>query len=125
MNILGSANLQSEILSVNSQWVSDDELRRNAREIAGAKLGFYVHLAGYAIVNSIIFLSWWFSGAIYVWVFPWFVFPLLGWGAGVLVHYICVFASYSNLGYIESKSDQEYQKLKKAEEERREGTVTT
>ena len=104
--------------------VSDDELRRNAREIAGAKLGFYVHLAGYAIVNSLIFLGWWFSGALYVWIFPWFVFPLLGWGAGILVHYICVFAPYSNLGYIESKSDQEYQKLKRREQERREETAT-
>ena len=104
--------------------LSDDELRRNAREIAEAKLGFYIHLAVYAAVNSLIFLAWWFSGAIYVWIFPWFVFPLLGWGAGVFVHYICVFPPHSS--YIESKTELEYQKLKRVEEkeQRREETVT-
>ena len=92
--------------------LSDEELKRNAREIAEAKLGFYIHLAAYVVVNSLIILSWWLSGALYVWIFPWFVFPLLGWGAGVLVHYLCVFPGVGQ-GYIESKSEQEYQKLKK------------
>ena len=104
--------------------MSDDELRRNAREIAEAKLGFYIHLAVYAIVNSLIFLVWWYSGAAYVWIFPWFAFPLLAWGAGLSVHYICVFPPYSSLGYIERKTEQEYQKLKRNEEERRAETAT-
>jgi 2TM domain len=78
-------------------------------------------------VNFLIFLAWWFSGGLYVRIFPWFVFPLLGWGAGVLVHYVCVFTPYSGLGYVDRKTEQEYQKLKKVEEEeerRREETVT-
>lgn len=98
--------------------VSDDELRRNAREIAAGKLGFYVHLGGYVVVNSLIFLAWWFSGALYIWVFPWFVFPLLGWGAGVLVHYICVFPPDSK--YMEVKTEEEFQKLKRMKESRQE-----
>src|SRR5579872_6480477 len=97
--------------------VSDDELRRNAREIAVAKLGFYIHLAAYAVVNTLIFLGWWFSGAIYVWIFPWFVFPLIGWGGGLLVHYICVFTPHFGLDYIETKTEQEYQRIKRVEEE--------
>jgi hypothetical protein len=109
---------------MNLTSVTDEELRRNAREIAEAKFGFYIHLAGYAVVNSLIFLAWWFSGGIYVWIFPWFVFPLFGWGAGLLVHYVCVFTPYSGLGYIESRTEQEYQKLKRVEEERREETAT-
>jgi hypothetical protein len=104
--------------------VFDDELRRNAKEVAEGKFGFYIHLAAYAVVNSLIILSWWFSGAVYVWIFPWFVFPLFGWGAGVLVHYVCVFTP--NSAYIESKTEQEYQKLKRGREEqlRREETAT-
>ena len=105
--------------------LTDDELRRNAREIAGAKFAFYVHLAVYAVANTLIFLSWWFSGGAYVWIFPWFALPLLAWGAGLLVHYVCVFAPHSGLGYIERKAEQEYQKLKRSEEERRAETVAT
>ena len=104
--------------------LSDNELRRNAREIAEAKLGFYIHLSAYAIVNSLIFMGWWFSGAVYVWIFPWFVFPLFGWGAGILVHYICVFPT-PHSGYIESKAEQEYQKLKNAQQERRQEETAT
>ncbi len=105
---------------------SDDELRRDAREIAEGKLVFYIHLAAYAVVNSLLFFYWWFSGGAYVWILPWFVVPLLAWGAGVLAHYACVFTPYSGLGYVERKTEQEYQKLKRVQEEerRREETVT-
>jgi 2TM domain len=104
--------------------VSDDELRRSAREIAEAKLGFYIHLIAHAVVNSLFFLSWGFSGGAYVWKFPWFVLPLFGWGAGLLVHYVCVFAHYSGLSYVERKAELEYQKLKRDRERRREETAT-
>ena len=105
--------------------VSDDELRRNAREIAEGKLGFYIHLAVYAVVNLFIFLVWWSTGGYYVWgILPWFAFPLVFWGAGVLVHYVSVFTPYSSSSYIERKTEQEYQKLKRGEEGRRKETAT-
>jgi membrane protein implicated in regulation of membrane protease activity len=111
----------------NELSVSDAELRRDAREIVEEKIGFYIHLATYAIVNSLIFLVWWYSGTYSTWTFPWnmwFVFPLAFWGAGVLVHYVCVFTPYSGIRYIERKTEQEYQKLKRNNEERREETAT-
>ena len=112
---------------MNLASLSDEELRRNAREITVGKLVFYVHLAVYAVANTLIFYLWWFTGSYYVWIFPWFVFPLAFWGAGVLVHYVCVFPPYflSGSGYVERKSEQEYQKLKRAEEERRREETAT
>ncbi len=105
--------------------VSDNELRRSARETVEGKFAFYIHLATYAVANLLIFLIWWSTGSYYVWgIVPWFVFPLAFWGAGVLVHYVCVFPPYSNLGYIQRKTEQEYQKLKRVEEQRREETAT-
>jgi hypothetical protein len=57
------------------------------------KLGFRVHLGVYVSVNVLLFATWWLTsghdagfGA-----FPWFLFPLLGWGIGVVAH----FAVYS------------------------------
>jgi hypothetical protein len=103
----------------------DSELRTTAREIAEDKLGFYVHLAAYAVVNSLIFLSWWYSGGLYVWIFPWFLFPLVGWGAGLLVHYMSVFTPHWSQGYIESRTEKEYRKLKRVQEDKQRTEETT
>ncbi len=57
------------------------------------KLGFRVHLGVYLSVNALLAVTWWLTsgsdqgfGA-----FPWFLFPLLGWGIGLVAH----FAVYS------------------------------
>ena len=52
------------------------------------KKEFFVHLVVYIVVNTILLLIWAFvtSGG-----FPWFVFPLGGWGIGVLCHFLVVF----------------------------------
>ena len=60
----------------------DAELRRQARRRAGAKLGFYKHLAVYGLVN-IGLLAINLAATPGVW---WFYWPLLGWGAAVGVH---------------------------------------
>ena len=55
-----------------------------------AQLGFYSHLVVYSGINVMVFFIWLFAGG-----FPWFVFPLLGWGVGLLAHYIQTF-TYTN-----------------------------
>ena len=60
----------------------DAELRRQARRRAGAKLGFYKHMAVYGLVN-IGLLAINLAATPGVW---WFYWPLLGWGAAVGVH---------------------------------------
>jgi hypothetical protein len=51
------------------------------------KLGFYHHLITYALVNVLLIvvnlITW--SG------FPWFIFPLVGWGIGLAGHAFQVF----------------------------------
>jgi uncharacterized protein (DUF486 family) len=87
---------------------SDEELRRKARLRAEAKIGFYVHLAIYAGVNTMLFFIWLFTTLPYA-TFPWFIFPLVFWGIGLLAHYLTVFA---HSGYTDRLTEQEYQKLK-------------
>jgi hypothetical protein len=103
---------------------SDSELRMYARQTAEGKLSFYIHLAVYAVSNLLIFLMWRFTGGLYVFMVPWFVFPLVFWGAGIVVHYLCVWTPYAEMGYIERQTEREYQKLKKLEEERAVQTVS-
>jgi uncharacterized protein (DUF486 family) len=87
--------------------VSDEELRSKARARAQQKLGFYIHLTVYIAVNLLLFFIWFFSGPFNV--FPWFIFPLIFWGIGLIAHFLTVF---TRTGYIDRMTEQEYRKLK-------------
>ncbi|SCK50719.1 2TM domain-containing protein [Variovorax sp. HW608] len=64
--------------------MTSDDIDRLARKRAKAKMGWFIHAAIYAIVNlGLIALSVATGRA-------WAVFPLLGWGVGLLAHGISV-----------------------------------
>jgi hypothetical protein len=86
---------------------SDAELRRKARERAEAKLAFYIHLVVYVGVNSLLFLIWLFTGGVEV--FPWFIFPLVFWGIGLIAHYLTAF---THSDYVNRMADEEFRRLK-------------
>jgi len=70
------------------QQLTEDELFELAKARVEEKKGFYSHLASYCIVNLGLFLLWRFAtGAGY----PWFIWPLAGWGIGLAFHFINVF----------------------------------
>jgi hypothetical protein len=54
---------------------------REARQILRRR-AFYVHLAVYVAVQVMLVGIWALTGA----GFPWFLFPLLGWGVGLAAH---------------------------------------
>jgi hypothetical protein len=87
--------------------ISEEKLRKEAKLRAEAKLGFYIHLAVYSGVNVLLFFIWWFKGG-----FPWFAFPLLGWGVGLLAHFLWAFAQTS---VTDRLAEKEYQRLKEAQ----------
>ena len=64
---------------------SPEEIDHLARKRAGAKLGFYGHLAVYTAVNLFLFALSFLGNR------PWSPFPLLGWGLGLVLHGISVF----------------------------------
>ena len=47
------------------------------------KIGFKVHLTVYILVNILLIKV----NLLFVSAFYWFVFPLIGWGIGVAMHY--------------------------------------
>ncbi len=68
----------------------EQHIHRKAEERVERRIGFFMHLATYLIVNLGIFLTWYFlsdrgKG------FPWFLVPLGGWGVGIVVHLLSVF----------------------------------
>ena len=88
--------------------LSEEKLREKARLRAEVKIGFYIHVAVYSGINVMLFFIWWFRGG-----FPWFVFPLLGWGVGLLAHFMYAFAQINVTG---NMAEKEYQKLKEAQQ---------
>lgn len=62
--------------------MNEEQIAKLARKHVEDRIGLAVHVAMYLIVNAGIITTWWFTGAGY----PWFIWPLLGWGAGVLAH---------------------------------------
>ena len=87
----------------------DPHLWKQAKE----RVGFKMHLRSYVIVNSGLWLIWALSNfAVHSFshfseVFPWPVFPMLGWGIGLASHYFSVYRGGNQRSMIEN----EYQKL--------------
>jgi hypothetical protein len=68
--------------------MSEEQIHEQAKKRAEAKKGFYIHFTVYIIVNIMLVLIWAFAtgGG-----FPWFIFPLGGWGIGILFHFLGIF----------------------------------
>lgn len=58
-----------------------------ARRIVRRRV-FLLHLAIYLSTNLFLFVIWTLTGGGY----PWFVFPIFGWGIGLVAHFVAAFA---------------------------------
>ena len=94
-----------------STGMSEEELYQIARKRVEEKKGFFIHLAVYIIVNIMLVLIWAFSadGG-----FPWFIFPLGGWGIGVLFHFLGVFVFSRQSNWEKREIEKEVERLKKS-----------
>ncbi len=89
--------------------LSSDEIDRIARKRAGAKLGWYIHAALYVVVNLAVFAVSKYG----IGTRPWSVFPLLGWGLGVMLHGVSVFVLGSGSGLRERLVQRERERLQR------------
>ena len=71
----------------SSMPMTPEDLDQLARRRANAKLGWYLHAIAFVLVNALIFaMSRYAFGTR-----PWSVYPLLGWGLGLVLHGVSVF----------------------------------
>lgn len=63
------------------------ELRRLAEQRADARIGFRKHFIAYVAVNAALIAINLLTSPDYLW----FVWPLLGWGIGVVAHFASVY----------------------------------
>jgi len=74
----------------------DDEVRVVPNDDAGLrdlalkrikeKRDFKIHATAYVLVNILIFVIWLIVALTTGTWFPWFIFPLVGWGVGLGMH---------------------------------------
>ena len=67
--------------------MENHEAYKRAKKRVEAKLGFYIHLAVYIVVNILLIIINLSTSTEYLW-FKW---PLIGWGIGVFFHAIGTF----------------------------------
>jgi hypothetical protein len=80
-------------------------------EIAKKRASFRGHLATYMVINGFFWIIWFFSGGRHYdegSPLPWPVWPMLGWGIGIVFHYLGAYVFPK-----ENSAEEEYQKLLK------------
>ncbi len=87
--------------------MNDTDALRAAKCQVNRKLGFYIHLAVFLIVNlGLVVINALFSPHI-----AWSAWPLLGWGIGLLFHGLAVFLHASGASWKQRMIENELKKL--------------
>ena len=90
---------------MQTRTLPDQQLERQARQRAGAKLGWYMHAFVYVAVNLLLLTLSFASGR------HWAVFPLLGWGLALAIHGVVVFVLTGGAGLYQRLLQQERERL--------------
>ena len=86
--------------------MGDQEAYERAKSRVEAKLGFFIHLAVYIVVNGLLIIINMSTSPKYLW----FIWPLIGWGIGVIFHGLGVFFLTSGAGIKERFIEKEMKK---------------
>jgi hypothetical protein len=82
-------------------------------ELARKRVEFRAHLIVYCVTITSLWIIWYLTGHHYMWP----VWPMVGWGIGLMFHYIF---DYRQNGIL--SVEEEYKKLKR-EQEKRQGAT--
>ncbi len=76
-----------------------EKLEHKSEVLAANRTGFVIHATVYVAVNILLVVIWALT-----WTgFPWFVFPLLGWGIGLAAHGAAYASQRSNYRRLEAQ----------------------
>lgn len=93
-----------------SAQMSEEELYREAKKRVEEKKGFFIHFGIYILVNAMLILIWAFTSGD---EFPWFIFPLGGWGIGILFHFLGVFVFPHQTEWEKRAIEREVERMRK------------
>jgi hypothetical protein len=87
---------------------------KEAEKRVKAKMDFYWHLASYIVVNGFligIYLMTCWNGDAWNWYYPWFIWPLGGWGVGLMFNFLAVYVFPDNGVTRQKMVDSEMQRM--------------
>ena len=96
-----------------SQPMTEEEIYKKARKRVEEKKGFFSHLAVYIVVNALLVLIWALTDRGH----PWFVWPLGGWGIGLVFHFLGVFLFSKETGWERNEIEREAERIRKSDRE--------
>ena len=91
--------------------MTEEEAYRKAKKRVIAKKAFYIHLGSFCATTLFLFTINYLTSP----NFWWFLFPTLGWGIGIVSHYISVFGISSPSGedWEDKEVEKEMRKIKR------------
>ncbi len=89
----------------------EDELRKLAEERVKERLGLYWDIAAYLIINGFLVVIWALTKGEGTAGY-WFVWPMLGWGIGLLFHIVGVVSGKKSAAVRERMIRKEMDKIK-------------
>ena len=89
--------------------MSEEEIYALARKRVKEKKDFYNHIAIYVVINLLLVIIWAFTGHGY----PWFIWPLAGWGVGLIFHGLDVFIFHKQSAWEVDEIEREADKIRK------------
>jgi hypothetical protein len=106
MAFIGTAAAHSKGLAMHA--FSDADLQVAARRHVNRKLGFFMHLTVYLVINiGLMAVNLWRAPA-----FMWSFGPLFGWGIGLLFHGLAVYLRDPGATWKQRMIDNEIHRLK-------------
>ena len=93
-----------------SHQMTEEEIYQQAKKRVEEKKGFFSHLAVYIVVNVVLVLIWAFTSRGY----PWFVWPLGGWGVGLVFHFLGVYLFSKETGWERNELEKEAERIRKS-----------
>jgi 2TM domain len=99
-----SSKLEEGQMETHAGPSSPDREYQLARERAKEIQGLYIHLLVYAVINTGLFLINWLTrdpGGTW-----WFIWPLLGWGVGLLIHVVATFVPVFSPEWAERRAER-------------------
>jgi len=87
--------------------LTEEEIYKEARKRVEEKKAFFTHLSVYFVVNAVLAIIWAVNGA----GFPWFLFPLGGWGIGLFFHFMNTFVF--NTKFDQSAVEKEAERIRR------------
>jgi hypothetical protein len=89
--------------------MTPEEIDRLAQKRAGAKMGWYIHACVYIAVNAFILFTWQMGYR----ERPWNIYPAMGWGLGLALHFVSVFVLGRGSGLREQMVQRERERIQR------------